>query len=190
MNLSAIILAGGESRRMGQDKAWVTVNGQPLIERAVATVRELGIEEVFVSGRPGTDYSAFPCPVLYDLEPGCGPVAGIERGLNAATNGLVLVLAVDLPRMTEAFLRRLVGWCGPLTGAVPRTGEGLEPLVAIYPRRCQEIARKQLLKLNRAARDFAEECRQEQAVKIYRVPHTEEGCFENWNWPWAVDVKT
>jgi CTP:molybdopterin cytidylyltransferase MocA len=51
MNLSAVILAGGESRRMGTDKAWLSVSGQPLLSRAFGTVRELGAAEVFISGR-------------------------------------------------------------------------------------------------------------------------------------------
>src|SRR5215471_18172273 len=100
MNLSAVILAGGESSRMGRDKAWVELDGQPLLEHALMTVRSSGISEIFISGRAGTDYSRLRCPVLLDRESGSGPLAGIERALETTQAALTLVLAVDLPRMT------------------------------------------------------------------------------------------
>src|SRR5215471_16244499 len=127
MNLSAVILAGGESSRMGQDKAWVQFEGQPLIARALSTVRNSGITEIFISGRPGTDYSVLGCSVLVDREFGLGPIAGIERALDATQTSLILVLAVDMPRMTPVFLRKLADRCDPLTGAIPKLRGQLEP---------------------------------------------------------------
>ena len=120
MNLSAVILAGGQSRRMGKDKAWIEFDGQPLIERTLRAVRSSGITQVFISGRAGTDYSVLGCPVLLDQEAGLGPLAGIERALEATRASLMLVLAVDLPRMTAAFLRKLADSCDALTGAIPK----------------------------------------------------------------------
>jgi len=183
MNLSAVILAGGESRRMGKDKAWLEVGGQPLLARAVSTVRDSGIEEILISGRAGTDYSALRCPVLLDLEPGCGPLSGIERAFEATGAPLLLVLAVDLPNMTAAFLRKLAGRCDPLTGAVPKLSGQLEPLAAIYPKRCRFIALDCLLKCRRAARDFADACLREHAIRTFSVARADIGCFENWNSP-------
>jgi molybdopterin-guanine dinucleotide biosynthesis protein A len=188
MNLSAVILAGGESRRMGKDKAWLEVDGQPLLARALSTLRDSGIDEILISGRAGIDYSAMQCPVLLDLEPGCGPLAGIERALEAARAPLLLVLAVDLPNMTAALVRKLAGHCDPLTGAVPKLRGQLEPLAAIYPKRCRFIALDCLLKCRRAARDFADACLREHAVRTFAVPRTDIGCFENWNSP--ADVMT
>ncbi len=183
MNLSAVILAGGESRRMGRDKAWVEVQGRPLIARALATVRDLGPREVFISGRAGADYSRLKCPVLFDLEPGCGPLGGIERALHATSSPLLLVLAVDLPKMTTALLRKLVDRCDRLTGVVPKLRGNLEPLAAVYPKRCHQLARDCLLKGRRAARDFADACLRERAVRTFAVPQAEAICFENWNSP-------
>jgi molybdenum cofactor guanylyltransferase len=183
MNLSAVILAGGESRRMGQDKAWLEMGGQPLIKRARSTVRDSGIQEVFISGRPGTDYSGLGCPVLFDLESGCGPLGGIERALAAATAPLVLVLAVDLPRMSADFLRRLAAHCDPLTGVIPSLRGDLEPLAAFYPKHCHVIARDCLVKLRYVARDFAEVCQREHAVRTFSVSESDAGCFVNWNSP-------
>ena len=190
MHLSAVILAGGNSSRMGQDKAWIEICGQPLMRRAVAPVRDSGIRDVFISGRTDTDYSTLGCSVLFDLEPGGGPLGGIERALATATAPLVLVLAVDLPAITAAFLRRLAAYCNPLTGAVPRLRGELEPLAAIYPQRCHSIARDCLRESRRAARDFANACLRAHAVRTLPVSGADSGCFKNWNVPSDVTSAT
>lgn len=112
MRLSAVILAGGQSSRMGCDKAWVEFEGRPLIALAVEKVRDLRVNEIFISGREGVDYGALNCPVLLDLEPGFGPLGGIERALRDCASPLLLVLAVDLPRMTARFLGNLAACAG------------------------------------------------------------------------------
>jgi len=183
MNLSAVILAGGESTRMGRDKAWVELGGKPLLALAVERIRALGIAEIFISGRAGEDYSAVDGQVLLDLEPGFGPLGGIERGLHECSSPLLLVLAVDLPQMTAAFLKKLVARCAPLTGVVPKLHGQLEPLAAIYPKRCHAFAFDALSKSRRVAQDFAKACLHEQAVRTFSVPAADARCFANWNTP-------
>jgi molybdopterin-guanine dinucleotide biosynthesis protein A len=183
MKLSAVILAGGESRRMGRDKAWLEKDGIPLIARTVAIVRELGVEEIFISGRAAVDYSALRLPVLHDLQPGLGPLGGIERGLRETTAPLLLVLAVDLAQMTSTCLKSLAAHCDDLTGAVPTRNGELEPLAAIYPRRCHAIAANCITQARRAARDFAEACHRERAVRFVSVASAFAACFANWNSP-------
>lgn len=183
INLGAVILAGGQSSRMGRDKAWVELEGRPLIRRALETVRNCGITEIFISGRAGTDYSLLGCPVLLDREPGFGPLGGIERALDTTVAPLLLVLAVDLPQMTAGFLRRLASHCEPLTGVIPKLEGRLEPLAAVYPKRCSFIARDCLLKCRLAARDFAQACLRERAVRTFSVLRGDQSCFDNWNSP-------
>jgi molybdopterin-guanine dinucleotide biosynthesis protein A len=188
-SLSAVILAGGQSRRMGRDKAWIKCGGRPLIALALDKVRQIGVTEVFISGRPGGDYSALGCPVLLDLEPNLGPLGGVERGLQGATSPLLLVLAVDLPRVTDAFLRDLVARSDASTGVVPQRGGQLEPLAAIYPKRCHRLAFERLFQGSRAVCEFARDCLREQAVKVWKVPAIEAACFTNWNRPDDIDEK-
>jgi molybdopterin-guanine dinucleotide biosynthesis protein A len=184
VNLSAVILAGGESRRMGRDKAFLSILGQTLIERMIARAREAGAEEVFISGRAGRVYPDLGIPVLYDREPGLGPLAGIERALDATTTHFLLVLAVDLALMNRRVLDKMASHCDTLTGVLPwLENEGLQPLAAIYPRRCSEIARGLLARHRLAARDFAEACLLERAVKRWPVPPEAEHAFSNWNEP-------
>ena len=183
MNIGAVILAGGESTRMGCDKAWLAIDGQPLITRTFRTIQDAGISEIYISGRPGTDYSSLRCPVLLDRESGSGPLSGIDRALEEAQMPLLLVLAVDLPRMTTELIRCLAAECAPLTGVIPKVQGQLEPLVAIYPKRCRYLARECLLRCRLAARDFADACLRERAVKVFSVPKQHVGCFDNCNTP-------
>jgi molybdopterin-guanine dinucleotide biosynthesis protein A/precorrin-6B methylase 2 len=177
---SAVILAGGQSRRMGRDKAWVEINGQTLLARALATVRDAGIDEVFISGREGTAYASLGCPVLHDARPGRGPLGGIVAGLSAAHSPLLLVLAVDLARMTSAFIRKLKVHCTANTGVVPVLSGRLEPLAAIYPTRYHRVA-GQLLKKSRAAHELAELCRRERAVRTVAIAPSDARFFLNCN---------
>jgi molybdopterin-guanine dinucleotide biosynthesis protein A len=181
--LSTVILAGGESRRMGRDKAWLELDGQTLLALAVEKVCQLGVQEIFISGRLGGDYSAVKYPVLFDLEPGFGPLGGIERGLHECNSPLLLVLAVDLPRMTTGFLKTLVAHCDPLTGVVPKLNGRLEPLAAIYPKRSHFIASSFISRSRRVACEFAEACLDERAVRTFKVARNDAACFSNWNRP-------
>jgi len=183
MQLSAVILAGGESRRMGRDKAWLNLDGEPLIVRAVRTVRRLAVDQLFISGRTDADYATLQCPILHDLEPGFGPLGGIERALHACGSPLLLVLAVDLPHMTTEFLTKLIVRADVLTGAVPTRDGSLEPLAAIYPKRCHEIAFRFIAQSRHSVCDFADDCLKERAVRTLRVAKRDAACFANWNSP-------
>lgn len=183
VSVSGLVLAGGASRRMGRDKAWLELDGTPLVRLAVEKLRALGIKEVFISGRAGEDYSALKCPVLFDLEPGLGPIGGIERGLHECSSPLLLVLAVDLPRMSLTFLRTMRKTCDRLTGVVPKLNGQLEPLTAIYPKRCHTFTFAAIAKSQYSARDFASASLRERAVRVCPVARGEASNFLNWNRP-------
>jgi len=187
MRCNALILAGGKSRRMGRDKAWLEVAGRPLLARQIELARQAGADEVFVSGRADADYAAFGCAVLHDLYPGAGPLAGVERGLAAATAPLLLVLAVDLPRMTVEFLQRLLQECRAETGVVPEMRGRLEPAVAVYPRRAQALAEERLRTGRNGLQDFAAAVEHAGGLRRHPVTSAEEELFFNWNSPEPCD---
>ncbi len=188
MELSAVILAGGESKRMGRDKTFIELAGRTLLALAVEKVRRLGVAEIFISGRPGRDYSAVAYPVLFDLEPGFGPLGGIERALHECRSPLLLVLAVDLPHITTEFLRKLMTRCDPLTGVVPQLEGRLEPLAAIYPKRCRHFASDFVARWRPVVCQFAEACLEERAVRKFEITNPDADCFSNWNSP--EDIST
>jgi molybdenum cofactor guanylyltransferase len=181
MPFSVVILAGGRSSRMGRDKAWLPVDGQPLIAHQIARVRELALAEIFISGRVGTDYSSLDCPVLLDRFANAGPLAGIAAGLDAASAPLVLVLAVDLPHLTTAVLHTLLQACTARVGIVPLLNGRIEPLVAVYPKAAMSLALDMLNGQQRAARAFAAACQQAGLVTFHEMLASHWPCFANWN---------
>lgn len=127
------VLAGGQSRRMGRDKALLPLGDQTLIERVLAAAHPLGFPRLII-GNPAT-YAHLGLPVLPDRRPGCGPLGGLYTAL-AATAAPVLLLACDLPFLTPDFLGHLAARHGPQQAVVPHTPEGLQPLCALYEPSC------------------------------------------------------
>ncbi|MBO5544062.1 MAG: molybdenum cofactor guanylyltransferase [Firmicutes bacterium] len=149
--VSAIILAGGRSSRMGTDKAKLKQGDQTLLELMAEKLRRLGISEIVVSGCPdcpeGTSY-------VPDLIPDKGPLSGIHAGLRQIRHRSALVLPVDMPLIQEETLRLLVqahvntgdgSLCSPIT-ALTLNGD-LEPLIAVYDaflaEDCERILREE-----------------------------------------------
>ncbi len=134
MAATGLILAGGESRRMGRDKLPLKVGATPLLDR-VYVVLSSRCEEVLVAG------GGNPVPAgarrIPDLRPGRqGPLAGIEAGLRVANRRAVFVAAGDMPFLTGGLAAYLLGLLQPgVSAAVPVTGEGSHPLCAAYDAR-------------------------------------------------------
>lgn len=146
--LTAFILAGGRSTRMGTDKAFVLLDGRTLLARALDLARSL-TSDVRIVGDPAK-FASFG-PVIEDLFPGCGPLAGIHAALRSSQTDLNLILAVDIPFLTPALLQYMLGRAKDSERAqvtAPRTARGWQPLCAIYRRDFAAIAEKAL----RAAR--------------------------------------
>jgi molybdenum cofactor guanylyltransferase len=187
MRFSAVILAGGRSSRMQRDKTFLPCRGTTLLARQVGLVRELAPAEIFISGRAETDYSALGLPVLLDRFTDLGPLAGVERALGESQSPLLLVLAVDLPDMTADFLRGLAARCRAGNGVVPRTGQGLEPLAAFYPKAMQPIAVAMLAEGSPAMTEFVRRGVEAGLVDECPCPPADAAYFVNWNVPEDVD---
>jgi len=133
MTLSAVLLAGGESRRMGVEKATVVFKGEPLWKKQLSLLRELNPETIFVSARTERDWRPADTELLLDEPPARGPLSGIAAALTRTKSDQLLVLAVDMPFMTRGQLRFLCGQATAGCGVLPMVGERAEPLAAIYP---------------------------------------------------------
>ena len=131
MRCSAVLLAGGKSSRMGSDKAFLEIAGEPLWQRQLATLRGLSPGQLMISGPRREEWEEYE--IVADEFAAAGPLAGVTAALrNCATSHLV-VLAVDLPNMTTDFLRSLLQLCREGKGVVPRRADRFEPLAAFYP---------------------------------------------------------
>lgn len=99
---TGVVLAGGRSSRMGRDKATLDWRGRPLIEHMQALLTAAGARQVLVSG-PYPEYGAVP-----DVAVELGPVGGLISIAAAAPDGLLLIVPVDMPRLSPSLLRDLV----------------------------------------------------------------------------------
>lgn len=132
-DVTGVILAGGRSRRMGQDKATLVVHGERLFDRAAHLLQTL-FPQVLIAGersdlaRPGLSCHA-------DRYPGSA-LGGLHCGLAAAQTPWICVLPCDLPTPEAALLRLMLACRTDCDAVVPRTASGPEPVVALYHRHC------------------------------------------------------
>lgn len=132
---TGVVLAGGKSSRMGRDKALIEVGGRTLLDRALDRL-EPHVSELLVIGDPAR-YGHIGPFVFADDRPGNGPLGGIDTAMRYASNDKLLVLACDMPGISDALLERLKKDLGNFTDAVVPFHDGrLEPLCAAYHRRC------------------------------------------------------
>ena len=134
MNVTAVLLAGGESRRMGRDKATLLFRGKPLWRIQLDLLRKLESTEIFVSAR--TDPVWRPAGVQFaaDDPPSRGPLSGLAASLARMCTEHLLALAIDTPFMTEKYLKFLCDQVEPGCGVIAKIDDRFEPLAAIYPR--------------------------------------------------------
>ena len=144
-DLTAFVLAGGRSSRMGQDKALLPFDNGNLLLHALAITSELAGKTYIVG--PKERYAQFG-DVVEDIYPGCGPLGGIHAALSATGTDLNLILSVDMPWMTSQFLRWLVEQASKAREliTVPDAAGGQQPLCAAYRRTVREAAEQALRK--------------------------------------------
>ena len=143
-HLAAFILAGGKSTRMGTDKAFVDYEGRTLVERALDLARSVTSEVCIVGSRE--KFAPF-APVVEDIFQECGPLGGIHAALRASAAELNLMLAVDTPFVSRAFLQYLINQARGAPEAVvvvPRVDGGWQPLCAVYRREFADAAENAL----------------------------------------------
>ena len=133
--LSVVIQAGGESRRMGQDKGLLLLLGQPLIARVMARVASLA-DEVLVTTNHPEAYRFLGVPLFEDVYPGTGALGGLYTALTVARHPLVAVVACDMPFASPEILaaarERLLE--AEVDVVIPQSEDGYEPFHAVYRR--------------------------------------------------------
>ncbi|HEY4720296.1 MAG TPA: molybdenum cofactor guanylyltransferase [Anaerolineae bacterium] len=164
--VSAIILAGGQSRRMGRDKALIAFEDRPIIAHVIDTLRELSDDVLVVSNRSAA-YESFGIRIVPDADPPSGPLGGISAGLAAAQHDLAIVVACDMPFLNTQLLRSLVDRAVNVDAVVPLTGDQFEPLHAVYRRTCLAAIERHLAGGDRRVISFFDE------VRVKAVPETD-----------------
>jgi len=133
--LTVCIQAGGQSSRMGEDKALKTFLGRPLIQRVVERISRIADEIIVTTNRPA-DYDFLDLRLISDLKPGRGALGGLYTAIASANSPIVAVVACDMPfasaRLLEAASRILVEEEADVV--IAKDEEGYEPLHAVYRR--------------------------------------------------------
>ena len=131
--LTAVLLAGGESRRMGTEKATIVFNGEPLWQRQVTLLHHLGPETILVSARAERSWRPVDTELVLDQSPSRGPISGLTAALARTRTSHLVALGVDMPFVTAVQLQDLCHRANARCGVVPTIGGRAEPLAAVYP---------------------------------------------------------
>jgi molybdopterin-guanine dinucleotide biosynthesis protein A len=134
-DVAGVILAGGKSRRYGENKALVAVEGVPLIERVANVLGSVFHRVVLVTNSPD-EYKHLRLPMFEDLVKGLGPLGGILTGLSVITEEAGFLVACDMPFLNPALIRYMSQIRGTFHVVVPRIRGDFETLHALYSRQC------------------------------------------------------
>lgn len=141
--ISGVILAGGESRRLGTEKALLPLLGRPLLTHVIEGIRPLVDDLLLVTG-PTRRYEGFGVRTVTDAVSVRGSLAGVYSGLAASRYPSALVVACDMPFLNRGLLRYMIALAPDWDVVMPRLTDGLEPLHAIYSTACTAPIRAHL----------------------------------------------
>ncbi len=141
MEVTGIILAGGKGLRLGHDKILETIGNRSLLEEVVARIGTLTGNIIIVTAekRPIPQFTThLNLTMVTDIRPGKGPLVGIYTGLAASQSFLNVAVASDMPFLNVDLLRYMIEVSPGFDLVVPRVGKLVEPLHAVYTKKCLE----------------------------------------------------
>jgi len=141
-DITGVILVGGRSHRMGQDKAFLPIGGVPVVER-VLTALQGCFDHLLLVGDRGERFEGYTVPVLPDIYPGSS-LGGLYSGLYYSKNGHIFVSSCDLPFPNQNLIRLICSSREGYDAVIPATAEGEEPLFALYSTSCLPAMRAAL----------------------------------------------
>lgn len=183
--LSAVLLAGGQSRRMGRDKALLEVEGQPLWRLQIAKLEPVA-DEILISVRETGSFIESEYPKIPDPPGARGPLGGVASALHAATHPHLLVLAVDLPAMTSAYLETLSAHITAGAGVVPELDGYYQGTCAIYPVRLLPLVEETLQSGDPSFQNLIRQALASGQMKVVPVDDKDRPLFANWNTPESI----
>ncbi|MDQ6720422.1 MAG: molybdenum cofactor guanylyltransferase [Candidatus Dormibacteraeota bacterium] len=132
MQATLLVLAGGDSLRMGRKKAWLEVGETTLVRWVADRLAPVFAEVVVSFAEPEQVQEQVPYRVVFDRKPSAGPLAGLEAGLSAARNEVTFALACDMPYVTRELAAMAVAASHGCDAAIPRIDGRPEPACAAY----------------------------------------------------------
>jgi molybdenum cofactor guanylyltransferase len=135
LQISGIILAGGKSQRMGEDKAFIKIGEKPIIETIIDLFQKVFKETLIVTNRKDS-YLYLKVGVYEDIFPEQGALGGLYTGLFRSNSFNSFVAACDMPFLNKGVINYVCQQADGYDVVVPRTEDGFQPLHALYSKRC------------------------------------------------------
>ena len=180
---TAVILAGGKSRRMGRDKLRLLYGGETLLALAVRRFSAV-FERVYLSVGNTESYPEIDCERVVDLYPGCGPMAGLHAALLKTPDEGVFLAAADLPFAEPLAALKIASLCGDCAAALLVTEDGhFEPTFGYYKKELLPAAERLLAAGRYKLLDFFEEAPLRRVLPEELGPLWRDGMLDNINYP-------
>jgi len=182
-NITAIILAGGKSGRMGEDKSFVDFCGRPLIEILIDKLSPLFKDLIIITNQAHL-YRKYEIKTHQDILPDRGPLGGIYTGLTYSKDKYNFILACDMPFLNQELIQYMLGKINDYDVIIPEYNNRLQPLCAIYSKNCIPPIENELNKNNLKIIDFFSQVKVRIITKKEIATFDTEGkCFVNINTP-------
>ena len=166
---------------MGCDKAFLQFEGESLWRRQIVTLQRLEPAQIMISGSARAEWNGYE--IVTDEIVDAGPLAGVAAALQRCAVPLLVVLAVDLPRMSALFLHSLLALSCDNQGVVPRGANGFEPLATVYPAGCAGLATAALRSGDFSMQDFIRQAIEQGLLVEREISEEETPLFANFNTP-------
>ena len=129
-DITIVILAGGKSSRMGEDKGLMSLNGKPMIKHIIDTVKELDLDSIIISN--DKKYECFGIPVFEDIFKDIGPLGGIHAGFENTQTSKILILSCDMPYINKNIINYILKNSKLNNIVITKHGKNIHPLIGIY----------------------------------------------------------
>lgn len=143
-NITGIILAGGRSRRIGKDKAFLPIDNEPMIQKELKIFQQVFSKIIVVTNTPDKYKHFEGIKIITDIIPECGPLGGIYSGLSLSDTEYSFFAACDMPFINKDMVFYIINQLDGVWAVVPFYGGKTQPLFAAYSKECLLSIEKQL----------------------------------------------
>lgn len=183
MPITAVLLAGGESRRMGRDKATLVWRGCPLWEWQIGKLRKLQPKKILLSAKSDPRWRPANIDIVLDAAPSRGPLSGLAAALDCIETDHLLALGIDMPFMTTEHLKDLCNRATKEMGVIPTLDGRPEPVAAIYPRTAREEFSAALRGIDFSLKSLVEKLIRSGLLESFEIAASDRGLYKSINEP-------
>ena len=165
-SITGVILSGGKSIRMGENKAFLEIRGKRIIEHTVDVLQRMCNQVILVTNEL-LEYSYLDLEIAVDLIPKSGPLVGIHTGLFYSSHSYSFITACDMPFLNRKVIEYMLTIKKNYDVVIPHLNDGYHPLHALYSKRCLKCIEELISEDNLKITDFFNR------VKVREVPSDE-----------------